>query len=119
MPQLRFGDIIIWDNVAMHKITKVKVLIESTGASIEPLPAYSPDLNPNEECISKVKTELRRAKANTYQKLKNALRRAFSKVSPDDIRGWVRHSGYVSRRLNASILKTLRNPVNTEFLLNN
>ena len=95
VPQLRSGDIIIWDNVAMHKITKVKVLIESTGARIEPLPAYSPDLNPKEECISKVKAELRRVKANTYQKLKNALRRAFSKVTPDDIRGWVRHSGYV------------------------
>jgi hypothetical protein len=29
VPQLRSGDIIIWDKVAMHKITKVKVLIES------------------------------------------------------------------------------------------
>ena len=94
-PLLRPGDIIIWDNVSIHKNTKVKALIESTGARIEPLPAYSPDLNPKEECISKVKAELRRVKANTIRKLKNALRRAYAKVTQDDIRGWMRHSGYV------------------------
>ena len=95
VPLLRPGDIIIWDNLSIHKNAKVKTLIESVGARIEPLPAYSPDLNPKEECISKVKAELRRVKANTTRKLKNALRRAYDKVTIDDIRGWMRHSGYV------------------------
>ena len=44
VPLLRPGDIIIWDNVSIHKNAKVKTLIESVGARIEPLPAYSPDL---------------------------------------------------------------------------
>jgi transposase len=93
-PQLRPGDIVIWDNVPTHKNAKVLALIEATGAKVQPLPAYSPDLNPKEECISKVKSELRRVKANTKRKLKNALRRAFAKVTLSDIQGWFRHSGY-------------------------
>jgi transposase len=69
-------------------------LIEAAGARVEPLPAYSPDLNPKEECISKIKAELRRVKADTKRKLKNALKRAFAKVTRQDIRGWFWHCGY-------------------------
>jgi transposase len=72
---------------AIHRHSIANRCIESTDARIEPLPAYSPDLNPKEECISKVKAELRRVIANTIQKLKNALRRAYAKVTQDDIRG--------------------------------
>jgi len=93
-PQLRPGDIVIWDNVPTHKSAGVIALIEATGARVEPLPAYSPDFNPKEECISKIKAELKRVKATTTRKLKNALRRAYAKVTLTDIRGWFRHCGY-------------------------
>jgi len=93
-PQLRAGDIVIWDNVPTHKNGRVLSLIAATGARVEPLPAYSPDFNPKEECISKVKAELRRVKAETKRKLKNALQRALAKVTRQDIRGWFRHCGY-------------------------
>jgi transposase len=93
-PQLRLGDIVIWDNVPTHKSANVLALIEATGARVEPLPAYSPDFNPKEGCISKVKAELKRVKANTVRKLRNALRRAYAKVTLADICGWFRHCGY-------------------------
>ena len=95
VPHLRPGDIVIWDNVPTHKRARVIALIESAGARVEPLPAYSPDFNPKEECISKVKAELRRVKADTQRKLSNALQRAFAKVTLQDIRGWFQHCGYV------------------------
>lgn len=94
-PQLQPGDIVVWDNVPTHKTASVIAVIEAAGARVEPLPAYSPDFNPKEECISKVKAELKRVKANTKRKLKNALRRAYAKVALTDIRGWFRHCGYV------------------------
>lgn len=94
VPQLRAGDIVIWDNVPTHKNARVLNLIAATGARVEPLPAYSPDLNPKEECISKLKAELRRVKAETKRKLRNALQRAYAKVTLQDIRGWFRHCGY-------------------------
>jgi transposase len=62
-------------------------MIEARGSRIERLPPYSPDLNPIEECISKIKAELRRVKADTKRKLSNALRRALAKVTPHDVRG--------------------------------
>ena len=93
-PQLQPGDIVIWDNVPTHKSANVLALIEATGARVEPLPSYSPDFNPKEGCISKVKAELKRVKANTVRKLRNALRRAYAKVTLADIRGWFRHCGY-------------------------
>jgi transposase len=63
---------------------------------VEPLPAYSPDLNSIEEFISKVKAELRRVKAETVRQLSKALRRALAKVTRQDIRGSVEHCGYVA-----------------------
>ena len=93
-PELRPGDIVVWDNVPTHRNKRAIELIEAKGARIEPLPAYSPDLNPIEECISKVKAELRRAKAGTIRKLGNALKRAFAKVTTQDARGWFNHCGY-------------------------
>lgn len=95
VPQLQPGDIVVWDNVPTHKSGRVRALIEGAGARIEPLPAYSPDLNPKEECISKLKAELRRVKADTPRKLRNALRQAYAKVTLQDIRGWFQHCGYV------------------------
>jgi transposase len=94
-PGLRSGDIVLWDNVPTHKNKQAIALIEARGARVEPLPAYSPDLDPIEECISKVKTESRRVKADTVRKLRNALKRAFANVTRQDIRGWFRHCGYV------------------------
>jgi transposase len=94
VPELRAGDIVVWDNLPTHKNGRVTALIEAAGARVEPLPAYSPDLNPIEECISKVKAELRRVKAETVRQLSNALKRALAKVTRQDIRGWFKHCGY-------------------------
>ena len=56
---LNKGDILILDNMSSHKVTGIKELVQSVGATIKYLPPYSP------EC-SKIKTELRKAeKINT------------------------------------------------------
>ena len=84
----------MWDKLATHKNKRAIALIEATGARIIPFPAYSPDYDPIEECISKVKSHLRHDKPDTVIKLRNALRRAFARVTPKDIRGWFKHWGY-------------------------
>jgi transposase len=87
VPELRPGDLVLWDNVPTHKNKRAMARIEATGARVDPLPAYSPDLDPIEECIAKVKTDLRRVKAHTARKLRYALKRALAKVTQHDIRG--------------------------------
>ena len=94
VPLLRPGDIILWDNLPIHKNLGIQARIEATGTRVEHLPAYSPDLSPIEECISKIKNFLRKMKAETITTLWHALKRAFAQITIQDIRGWFRHCGY-------------------------
>ena len=94
VPELRAGDIVIMDNVPFHKNERARALIEAAGAGVLPLPAYSPDLNPIEQCISKIKAALRGAKGRTVRRLIKALARAMQQITEADIRGWFRHCGY-------------------------
>jgi len=95
VPELIAGDIVLLDNVKFHYSPRAISLIEAAGARVEHLPAYSPDFNPIEECISKIKAILRALKARTERKLGNALAKAIKMVTLDDICGWFAHCGYV------------------------
>lgn len=94
VPALRPGDIVIMDNLACHKGAEVSRLIESAGASVRYLPAYSPDLNPIERMFSKLKARLRSAKARSIEALVEAMGEALRAIRLGDIRGWFAHSGY-------------------------
>uniref|UniRef100_A0A1X7UKH8 Tc1-like transposase DDE domain-containing protein n=1 Tax=Amphimedon queenslandica TaxID=400682 RepID=A0A1X7UKH8_AMPQE len=48
------------DNASIHHVDEVIDKIESTGAIVQFLPPYSPDLNPIEEAFSKVKANLKK-----------------------------------------------------------
>src|SRR5437899_13002635 len=43
---LRRGDIVFMDNLNIHKMRRVRELIEAVRASVIYLPTYSPELNP-------------------------------------------------------------------------
>jgi transposase len=94
VPELVEGDIVLLDNVTFHHSQRAIRLIEAAGAKVIHLPAYSPDFNPIEECISKIKSILRSLKARTKRKLGRALAKAMKMVSIDDICGWFAHCGY-------------------------
>lgn len=93
-PLLKAGDVVIMDNVATHKQEEIEDLIEARGALVIFLPPYSPDLNPIENCWSKVKTILRSLKPRTLEELLDALVEAFSSITIDNILGWFTHCGY-------------------------
>ena len=95
VPCLRPGNLVLLDNVKFHSAPKASALIEAAGARVLHLPAYSPDFNPIEGCISKLKTALRALKARTKRKLTNALATAIALVTKEDIHGWFEHCGYV------------------------
>ena len=95
VPCLRAGHLVVLDNIKFHYAPKALALIEATGASVLHLPAYSPDFNPIEGCISKIKTALRAFKARTKRKLSNALAKALTFITQEDIHGWFDHAGYV------------------------
>jgi transposase len=67
--------------------------IERAGASVLPLPPYSPDLTPIEEMLSKFKMFLRRVGARAKDHLYDAIGEGLRQVTPQDILGWFRHAG--------------------------
>ena len=93
-PSLKPGDIVIMDNLSCHKVKGVRELIEGTGARLEYLPPYSPDLNPIEKMWSKIKVILRKMKCRSEEKLFEGIREAFLQVSKFDALGWFNSSGY-------------------------
>jgi transposase len=92
--KLRRGDVVVLDNLNVHKASQVEEVAARRGARVVWLAPYSPDYSPIEPCWSKIKQLLRAAKARTREELEAALVRAMSRVSNSDIRGWFNHCGY-------------------------
>ncbi len=95
-PSSQADDIVIIDNLSAHKSAEAQACLEARGVQVVYLPPYSSDYNPIELCWAKVKQALRSAKARTFDALLEALRTALLSVSPEDVKAWFRHCGYVS-----------------------
>jgi transposase len=93
-PTLKAGQIVVTNNLQVHKSLRAKELIEEAGAEVLFLPPYSPDFSPIEEAFSKVKGILRRVGARTHEALVEATGRALGAVSREDAMGWFGHCGY-------------------------
>jgi transposase len=93
-PRLRTGDVLVLDNLGVHKASQVERVAAARGAQVLWLAPYSPDFSPIEQCWSKIKTLLRAAKARTREELEKALACAIGQITKSDIRGWFKHCGY-------------------------
>ena len=94
VPTLKTGQIVVLDNLQVHKSLKVRELIEGPGASVLFLPSYSPDFSPIEGAFSKVKNLVRKAQARTQEALIEAIGDALDAVSRRDALGFFEHCGY-------------------------
>lgn len=72
-PTLEKGDVVILDNLPVHKSAKAAACLKERGAWFLFLPPYSPDLNPIEMAFSKLKALLRKAAARNFDDLFKAL----------------------------------------------
>lgn len=94
VPVLQPGKVVLFDNLAAHKVGGVREAIEATGARLLLLPPYSPDLSPVENCGSKVKGAVRGDAPRTVRAVYEAMGQAIGQVTTSDARGWFAHSGY-------------------------
>jgi transposase len=94
VPTLTAGQVVVMDNLNVHKGTQVRAIIEGAGCELIYLPAYSPDFAPIEGAYSKVKTRVRRAGKRTQGELEAAIGEAVGAVTARDAAGWFTHCGY-------------------------
>jgi transposase len=92
-PELKPGDVVIFDNLKPHLDPGVTASIKNAGATVLPLPPYSSDYDPIEELWSKFKGKLREIGARTKEHLYQAVGEALDQVTVQDILGWFNHSG--------------------------
>jgi transposase len=96
VPTLAPGDLVIADNLGVHKSQAVREAIEAAGASICFLPPYSPDLNPIELLFAKLKALLKKAARRTIDDLVQAIGQALDGFTPIECANYLRHAGYAS-----------------------
>ncbi len=94
IPTLVPGQMVVLDNLSVHKDKRVRPLIEEAGCTLVYLPPYSPDLTPIEQAFSKIKEYLRRVGARSRQALDAAITAAMATVTAEDATGWFTHCGY-------------------------
>jgi len=96
VPKLKKGQIVVLDNLPAHKSPRVDRLIESAGAKALRLPPYSPDFNPIEMAISKIKALLRKLGRRSVSEVMDAIGQAMQSISTDDATNFIRHCGYAA-----------------------
>jgi transposase len=94
VPSLRPGQVVILDQLNVHKGAAVRAAIEDAGCRLLLLPSYSPDFNPIEQAFAKIKTHLRAVAARTFDDLAAAIGVALDRVTPADARGFFAGCGY-------------------------
>ncbi|MDR2700187.1 MAG: transposase [Nitrososphaerota archaeon] len=94
VPCLGEGDVVVWDNSAVHKSKLVVMVLEECGVKVICLLSYLPDFNPIELLWAYLKSGLRKLKARIADTLVTAIHSVLSNISQDLIASWTKHCGH-------------------------
>jgi transposase len=93
-PTLKRGEVVILDNLSSHKSAYAAEVLKSIGAWFLFLPPYSPDLNPIEMAIAKLKALIRKAAARSYDALWKAVGAVCDLFSDEECYNYFKAAGY-------------------------
>jgi transposase len=94
--------ILIWDRARIHTSKKVRAyLSDHPDVEVEFLPAYSPELNPEEYCHGNVKQALKNARPTCKSEIRSMLNRGFARLRhrPDLLLSFFHRAGLSVRKL--------------------
>jgi transposase len=94
--------ILIWDQSRTHRAKIVKAFLRKhPRIHIEHLPAYAPELNPEEYCHGNVKRRVKNAIFRSKTEIRDSLDKGFSRLRkrPDILLGCFQHAGLELNRL--------------------
>ena len=89
--------VLILDNAAIHKSTRLRELYKQHGVLLKFLPPYSPDYNPIEATFKDIKAWIRRNQrlAKDFESFKGFLHFAVSQVCGTHAAAHFREAGYI------------------------
>ncbi len=94
--------LLIWDRASIHlsKVTQA-YLQKHPELLVEELPAYAPQLNPEEYCHGNVKQRLKNARPASKEEIRSLLDRGFARLRhrPDLLLGFFHTAGLSVRQL--------------------
>jgi len=93
-PQLGTADIVVLDNLTVHKQPAVRAAVEEAGATVRFLPPYSPDFNPIELAFAKLKAFFRAARPRTFDEVCQLFAIALGLFTATECAAYIRHCGY-------------------------
>lgn len=93
VPTLRPGQVVVLDNLSVHKRVEAREAIAAAGCRIRFLPTYSPDFNPIELVFGRLKAYLRKVGARSLAPLVEAIGDGLNAVTAEDARACFRHAG--------------------------
>lgn len=97
-PTLRPGQIVVLDNLSVHKAANIRQALAARGCKLLLLPPRSPDFMPIERASSKLKALLRGLGADAHEALRVAMRVAMrvalDVMTPSGAVAWFGHAGY-------------------------
>ncbi len=94
VPSLRPGQIVVLDNLSVHKSARARTLIEAAGCQLVFLPTYSPDFNRIEQAFAKTKQVLRRVGARSWEAVCTAVREASVTITAVDAQAFFADAGF-------------------------
>lgn len=100
VPFLKRGDLVVMDNLNMHKSLATRKLIEAAHAVPVYLPTYSPELNPIELLWAHLKRDLRKLALDQEAPLRKAVQRLRRRVPLSHIDGWFRRALGLAAQIN-------------------
>ena len=93
-PTVEPGDVVVLDNLSVHKSPRAAQALADRGAWFLFLPRYSPDLNPIEMAFAKLKAHLRAGAHRTIDALWRAIGSICHLYSSDECRNYFISAGY-------------------------
>jgi transposase len=94
--------ILIWDRASIHKSKETNAYLrDRPEILVEELPAYAPQLNPEEYCHGNVKQRLKNARPKSKENIRSMLDRGFARLRhrTDLILGFFHTAGLSVRQL--------------------
>jgi transposase len=95
---LKPGQVLVMDNLPAHKSPQIDRLLDVIGVRVLRLPPYSPDFNPIEMAISKIKTVLRKLAHRSVDGLFDGIGEALGTIRRTDALNYIAHCGYATKR---------------------